>query len=908
MTALGSYSQYETLVFLQSVARHGADKAAITDIANVLAKNQLIGSNNHYDPARFKPEALRVLYNQLVVRTYREAEKPQTNSQTHTATVTELGNGSDNPRKRKLSTTPPRDESPSEQQFVQRLVDRLYRKFREDTIAELRQDEAIYTQLQKDIDKLEGKQIKLPRRPTPPIPRETAVKPTARFPSPCRSDQVDPVSIQLQADFDAARHDVKMPSAPPAHARPYHAPAIPVHALVDRTQGSPIPSAINTFPRPTSETPQGKPGQPAPPPPPPSAQRHSPGAFNRTLPPPSPQHNSYGGSTAGPHGYSQPAQGPPSLLSSLHSLQRVPSQDHSSMQRSQSQGRRSPMPPQPLSYSPYPQFSQPSPPAPPPSGWHSPVPQPYYPHSGYSSPHQYPALNGKYPPNHNSIPHQPPFHPYSHTAPAPYHGQQTWRGPPVPPYQPHALSAATTPMPRPSSRVSIARSGSVTPWKRKSLPHHIRLRSPASTERDVSPLSDSEVSSESKEVSDVDKPASPVSKDPIKDGTPASSTSRSQSEASEEPAPRRPVGRPAKNRANLPATPGSMVADVGIQQQSSEQRRSRLRANVHLQPGTPASSDVGKRKRENLSTSPAPPATLTQSSTTIRDIAASADLSLVLVSKSFAKTAQLLLNEVTTHKLAGIFAKPLSERDAPGYKGLVHRPQDLKTIKAAVSKGCRLATVAIEELEAKASQYSQGEVNHSLESSSQEGPIGNGFYLVKSNEDFVPPRGIVNSAQLEMELVRMFANAIMFNPLPTSERGFGRPLRLRKHGGATLPRSRASPDDDTDQERDTSADSTSSESTSDERGIISDAREMFHDVSSLISKWREVEEEKTNAVPAALAGTGVGSNLSTPLTSKQKDRDRERHASTTASSNGGEDDREGTPSLATGRKRRKVEH
>src|SRR5882757_3471159 len=75
------------------------------------------------------------------------------------------------------------------------------------------------------------------------------------------------------------------------------------------------------------------------------------------------------------------------------------------------------------------------------------------------------------------------------------------------------------------------------------------------------------------------------------------------------------------------------------------------------------------------------------------------DSSLIIVSKNFTKTSQLLLNDVGSHKLAGIFAKPLSERDAPGYKDLVLRPQDLKSIKAAISKGGKAALAAIEALE-----------------------------------------------------------------------------------------------------------------------------------------------------------------------------------------------------------------
>ncbi|KAK4934142.1 hypothetical protein LTR66_015707 [Elasticomyces elasticus] len=129
-------------------------------------------------------------------------------------------------------------------------------------------------------------------------------------------------------------------------------------------------------------------------------------------------------------------------------------------------------------------------------------------------------------------------------------------------------------------------------------------------------------------------------------------------------------------------------------------------------------------------------------------------------------------------------------------------------------------------------------------------------------EDLVPPKGIVNSAQLHMELTRMFANAVAFNPLPTSERGFGRSLKLRKRGGRALRdgevrRSRrlqqGEPEEDVSQSREVSESATAATndtaessdlSSADERGIISDAREMFEDVEKLVTKWRELEEEK----------------------------------------------------------------
>lgn len=126
--------------------------------------------------------------------------------------------------------------------------------------------------------------------------------------------------------------------------------------------------------------------------------------------------------------------------------------------------------------------------------------------------------------------------------------------------------------------------------------------------------------------------------------------------------------------------------------------------------------------------------------------------------------------------------------------------------------------------------------------------LGNGVYLIKANEDLIPPKGIVNSAQLEMELVRMFANAVMFNPLPTSERGFGRSLRLRKRGGDVgLQTEEAENEDDEQTESSESDEGTPAE----EGGIISDTRHMFEDVMDMVRKWREVEFERLGNVGEA---------------------------------------------------------
>ena len=240
------------------------------------------------------------------------------------------------------------------------------------------------------------------------------------------------------------------------------------------------------------------------------------------------------------------------------------------------------------------------------------------------------------------------------------------------------------------------------------------------------------------------------------------------------------------------------------------------------------------------------------------------DSSLVIVSKHFTKTSTLLLNDIVSHKLAGIFAKPLSERDAPGYKDLVLRPQDLKSIKAAISKGGKAVHAAIEAFE-----EGDGSGDETPTAStpggglgSRVGPMSNGMYLVQTSEDLVPPKGIVNSSQLKMELTRMFANAVMFNPLPTSERGFGRSLRLRKNGGDVILKREDSVEADSE-----SSSEDSDESPSTEGGIIADAREMFEDMLGRVSKWRELEAERmgndessgTKGAPPSLVAHGSAS-------------------------------------------------
>lgn len=114
----------------------------------------------------------------------------------------------------------------------------------------------------------------------------------------------------------------------------------------------------------------------------------------------------------------------------------------------------------------------------------------------------------------------------------------------------------------------------------------------------------------------------------------------------------------------------------------------------------------------------------------------------VMWTRNFPKISAQALEHMGAHRNANLFATPLKEKDAPGYKDLILRPQDLKTIKSAVIAGARAGNAVLASME------------------------DNGASIVSLpiSEDLVPPKGIVNNTQLEKEVMRMFANAIMYNP------------------------------------------------------------------------------------------------------------------------------------------------
>ncbi|MCJ1253930.1 hypothetical protein MMC24_001744 [Lignoscripta atroalba] len=208
----------------------------------------------------------------------------------------------------------------------------------------------------------------------------------------------------------------------------------------------------------------------------------------------------------------------------------------------------------------------------------------------------------------------------------------------------------------------------------------------------------------------------------------------------------------------------------------------------------------------------------------------------VLATRNFPRTSATIMNDITGHKLAGMFAKPLTEREAPGYKDLIYRPQDLKSIKSAISAGSRAIAAAPEpSVATPAGEAGSPVAGGSLGGSSSKNAAN---LWVPVSEEVVPPKGIVNSAQLEREICRMLANAVMFNPDP--KRGLGPAFRTRsKVKGDGAEHEDEEPDREDDGDR-----------------VVRDTREMFDTVEKSVMDWRAAERAVEDMNAGRLKGRG----------------------------------------------------
>jgi hypothetical protein len=169
------------------------------------------------------------------------------------------------------------------------------------------------------------------------------------------------------------------------------------------------------------------------------------------------------------------------------------------------------------------------------------------------------------------------------------------------------------------------------------------------------------------------------------------------------------------------------------------------------------------------------------------------DKSVVIANRNFNRLSQTITNDIQSHKHASLFSNPVRDRDAEGYSDIIRRSQDLKSIRTAIAAGNRAVNAAI--------------ASDSFASSTASQPRDGAIVVLPVSEDLIPPKAIVNPGQLEKEVMRMFANAVMFNP----------------------------GDED----------------------VVHDAREMAKDVEAQIAKFREVERSAGQTMPALSEARGA---------------------------------------------------
>ncbi|GKT56740.1 WD domain-containing protein [Colletotrichum tofieldiae] len=229
-----------------------------------------------------------------------------------------------------------------------------------------------------------------------------------------------------------------------------------------------------------------------------------------------------------------------------------------------------------------------------------------------------------------------------------------------------------------------------------------------------------------------------------------------------------------------------------------------------ITPSSVSSRLAHKRKRQDTPTEPLPLPTAPTH---------------VLWTRQFGRVSAAALDQISAHRFANQFANPIRERDAPGYKTLILQPQDIKSIRAAITHGNRAATEAAKAL--------------------PDGDPGTGSVLLPISDDLVPPKSIINSAQLERELVHMFSNAIMYNLNPS--RGPG-PAFMK--GGTAAD----------------GADVVGYEV--DEDAVVRSTRMMSMEVEKIIGELRNAEKERTGQAPSNSGNTrpaSVATGEDTPM-------------------------------------------
>ncbi|KAL6237299.1 Bromodomain-containing protein [Aspergillus navahoensis] len=873
MPSLPDYTPLESLLFFQTLAAQDSRPTDFVSISDVLRNNKFVRENGAFDARRLTPEALEGLYSRLI----RDGSDSSASTQEPNGHL--LESSPSNPKKRKIATPRPDGLSDAKNPgFVPYLVTHLYAKYKELVTKEIRLEEKRYRDIRDEIARLEKEVREAPREklaepaPSPTHPKhepapdpmdlDTSETPVSR-PQPDKELKPALIKPSAVAEVQQPRPDSPRKDQPPAHvtaqipppetkppAQPLGQQPAAQKNLQPQSQSQPqsqlqaLPQAAPPSPQPTAQaishpTPQQPHQTQQPQAPAIHTQQVQSAAPNVSRQPqlpsgkgiPQPQQPLVAAPSA--PGQEEPANVPLTQTQQPSStpVAEAPAREPVATPLSPSRQPQLPRPPQttnvPVAF-PTPQKTastakaagkKGAPVAPvggPPQGslqqWSLNQPQtPQYPLQHPPSVPQ-PAGQPKLP--------QPP--PYQH-APKVVPRPQPVAAPSTPqpsraifqtPAPPVPASGFATPIgrpqgypstvPRPSRpQLSITTPGSLTPWKQ--TPYSTLPNSPRSPDRprpeDVSPISEKAPSPFGSRAATPEDPEPPRRKGPgrgrkKRDRSTASSRSRGRSILSRDDESGAEAG---KIKREVLSTPGG-VDSVGPERSSTSQK-------APVSDSRPGRGRP-KRKRSEL------PESDTQPQSELSQLPhAGLDQSapFVLCTRNFPRTGAPIMNDVLTHKHASIFTKPLTERDAPGYRDLIYRPQDLKSIKSSISQGSKAVAAATEAANTPVADGESPVPNAGT-------PSKNAVLMLPKTEDVIPPKAIVNSAQLEKELIRMFTNAVMYNPIP--QRGFGPAFPMAPDGGTGRRQYAPEPDDG---------------------GIIKDTLEMFEDVEQAVTTWRSAE-------------------------------------------------------------------
>lgn len=885
MPPLSAYTPFESLLFFQCLASFSNQPTNFSAISDTLRKNQFIKEDAAFDTNRLSPQALEELYTNLLQEGVDDAASsvPGENSD-HIQ-----DGGGPNPKKRKITGGSVAAARQSHSTLVPEVVSQLYARYKDRVTKEIRDEEKRYREISEDIKKLQTDALQEPAAPVPapqegkargdllggasapptnakmdidvkqdvgivnngaptikapdnlvdsraqPTPPHKPTEPlisaeTVLTPRPSQGplnpdankQQAPPISTpaevppqqQLQLQQPHQPHQILQHQAPPAvQTQPPVSPA-PLKAPVNG-KGTPL------APQPPGDLQPSSKVQVKVPPPPQQPQRLPPQTAPRigttpnrnqpVLPP---------GSTI----VFQAQQGPSLPATPTGPRHAQPVETLYSKGTPVAAGSQA-VPPLAPAQMPFQHWTaQPPPPASLPATPHVPSPygaqpmlqRPVMPKQGNFV--QQPELPGK--PTPGAFQGQFPI------TPAPPNATQT----PQAQVQPLGTPFTGTPSipavkPRPP-RPSMDTVGSITPWKQTP---NLRIdipETPGSPPRpkpeDISPISDTAPSPiepvksrrSKKQIippsteNIVTKSEKSVTTRPRRAGSTTSTRSRARSVVSrdEESETDSGVTTQRKIKREAPSTPADLLEDVEMETRAGSRRKAAAATTLGEEMQTKGRPKRKRGASEALEADiPHPTPTRATSS------------QLVYCTRNFTRTGAPIMNDVAAHKHASIFAKPLTEREAPGYRDLIYRPQDLKSIKSALSQGNKAVAAATEAV----STVPEGESPNPATGT----PSKNTAWLAKTPE-LIPPKAIVNSSQLEKELIRMFANAVMFNPAPDSERGFGPFFEMRKPN-ESRPRSHHPWE-------------------LDEGGITRDTREMCDDVEKAVTKWRAAERTTTD--------------------------------------------------------------